>query len=174
MRLPVVVVAAIVGLGLFCGSAQATRTWLPTTDNPYCAVTTYKLRDLAEQGMSVLDSNGKPVIVVNAQTMAESPPYGRFLMAHECCHHSLGHVQRYHEGLGHLGPQPFFYIAPALKQMELDADCCAVKMLKTRHETDSIETARQTMLEFGTAPTGAYYPTGTERADNITKCAAED
>ena len=173
MRLPVIV-AAIAGLWLFCGSSQAARLWMPTTDNPYCDVTTYTLRDVPEQAMSVLDSNGKPVIVVSASTLADKPSYGRFLMAHECCHHTLGHVQRYHEGFGHVGPQPFFYIAPALKQMELDADCCAVKMLKSMHETDSIDSARLAMEAFGDSPTGAYYPTGTERADNITKCEAQD
>ena len=89
----------------------------------------------------MLDSNGRPVIVVNGRTLVEQPAYGRFLMAHECCHHTLGHVDRYREGFGHVGPQPFFYIAPALKQMELDADCCAVRMLKFKHETDSIEAA---------------------------------
>jgi hypothetical protein len=47
-------------------------------------------------------------------------------------------------------------------------------MLKSTHETDSIEAARQTMLGFGTSPTGAYYPTGIERADNIDRCAAQD
>jgi hypothetical protein len=30
------------------------------------------------------------------------------------------------------------------------------------------------MLTFGNKPTGAYYPTGVERADNIAKAAAED
>jgi hypothetical protein len=30
------------------------------------------------------------------------------------------------------------------------------------------------MIAFGASPTGAYYPTGTERADNIAKCEAED
>jgi hypothetical protein len=30
------------------------------------------------------------------------------------------------------------------------------------------------MVSYGAAPTGAYYPTGDERADNIAKCAAED
>jgi hypothetical protein len=111
---------------------------------------------------------------VNGRTLVEQPAYGRFLMAHECCHHTLGHVDRYREGFGHVGPQPFFYIAPALKQMELDADCCAVRMLKFKHETDSIEAAEEAMVSFGAAPTGAYYPTGDERADNIAKCAAED
>jgi hypothetical protein len=132
------------------------------------------LRDVPEQAMSMLDSNGKPVIVVNGATLAAQPAYGRFLMAHECCHHSLGHVGRYREGLGHVGPQPFFYIAPALKQMELDADCCAVRMLKLMHEDDSIESAEKAMLGFGDAPTGAYYPTGNERAETMVKCAAED
>jgi hypothetical protein len=28
------------------------------------------------------------------------------------------------------------------------------------------------MLQFGNKPTGAYYPTGVERAENISKCAA--
>jgi hypothetical protein len=174
MRLPVVVAVAIAGLRLSCASSHAARIWLPKIDNPYCDVSTYTLRDVPEQAMSMLDSNGRPVIVVNGRTLADQPAYGRFLMAHECCHHTLGHVDRYHEGFGHVGPQPFFYIAPALKQMELDADCCAVRMLKFKHETDSIEAAEDAMVSFGAAPTGAYYPTGDERADNIAKCAAED
>jgi hypothetical protein len=145
-----------------------------TADNPFCDVTTYTLRDLPEQAISTLNSSDRPVIVVSLSVLDQPPAYGRFLMAHECCHHTLGHAQCFHEELGHLGPQPFFYIAPQLKQMELDADCCAVKMLRAMHETDSMEAAKQMMLGFGTNPTGAYYPTGTERADNIDKCAAQD
>jgi hypothetical protein len=30
------------------------------------------------------------------------------------------------------------------------------------------------MLKFGDKPTGAYYPTGIERADNIARCAADN
>lgn len=121
-----------------------------------------------------MDSSGRPLIVVNSTTLAANPAYAHFLMAHECCHHTLGHVRRFYDGMGQLGPQPFYYIRPALKQMELDADSCAVKMLKATHEPDAIEAARQTMLGFGTSPTGAYYPTGIERADNIARAAAED
>lgn len=174
MRLPVLVTAAILGLGLFCGSISARQMWLPQVDNPFCSITTYLLPELPEQAMSTMDANEHPVIVVSALTMAESPAYGRFLMAHECGHHILGHVARYHTELGHLGPQPFFYIAPQLKGMELDADCAAVKMLKLKGEPEIIEVARQAMLQFGGKPTGAYYPTGTERAENIARCASED
>jgi hypothetical protein len=124
--------------------------------------------------MSMMDSRGQPLIVVNATTLSQNPAYGHFLMAHECCHHTLGHVRRFYEGIGQLGPQPFYYIRPALKQMELDADTCAVKMLKAKHEPDAIEAARETMLSFGITPTGAYYPTGIERVENIDKAAAQE
>jgi hypothetical protein len=174
MRLPALIVVGTLALGLFCGSASARQMWLPTIDNPYCAITTYLLPELPEQAMSSIDSDDRPIIVVSALTLAATRAYGRFLMAHECCHHTLGHVNTFHREMGHLGPQPFFYIAPALKRMELDADCCAVKMLKQTHEPESIEAARQQMANFGTQPTGAYYPTGIERADNIANCAAQD
>ncbi len=174
MRLPVFITAGMLALGLFCGSSSARQLWLPTIDNPYCSITTYLLPDLPEQAMSSIDSNETPVIVISALTMSETKAYGRFLLAHECCHHTLGHLNSYHRELGHLGPQPFFYIAPALKRMELEADCCAVKMLKQTHEPESIEAARQTMATFGDKPTGAYYPTGVERAENIANCAAQD
>ena len=165
--------AAFAGLLLVCGHAQAGR-FLPTIENPYCAITTYTLRDVEEQASSMTDSNGEPVIVINLATLREHPSYSKFLVAHECCHHTLGHVGKFRQGLGGVGPQPFFYIAPALKQMELEADCCAVKLLRQRHETDGIQAAWSAMTAFGSAPTGAYYPTGDERAANILVCGTPD
>jgi len=167
------VFTATVCLGLLGASAHAGR-WLPTIENPYCAIKTYTLRDVVEQASSMLDRNGKPIIVINLSTLRGHPSYSKFLMAHECCHHTLGHMDRFREGLGGVGPQPFFYIAPALRQMELDADCCAVRLLRKRHEADSIEAARSAMVTFGANPTGAYYPTGDERAANIVVCGAKE
>jgi hypothetical protein len=83
-------------------------------------------------------------------------------------------MDRFGAGLGQVGPQRFFYIAPALKQMELEADCCAVKLLKAKSETDSIKSAEEVMMSFGPAQTGAHYPTGIERAENMAECAAHD
>ena len=83
-------------------------------------------------------------------------------------------MERSTEQFSQLGPQRFFFIAPELKQMELDADCCAVKMLRSRNETGGIEAAEEAMIVFGTAQTGAHYPTGNERAENMAKCAAEN
>ena len=148
------------------------RRHLPTIDNPYCDVTTYILPQFDEQASSTMDVRDQPVIVIDASMLKQSLPYAHFLMAHECCHHTLGHVRLTSESLGQLGPQPFYYIRPLLKTMELDADTCAVKMLKQTKEPDAIEVAREAMLQFGNMPTGAYYPTGVERAENIAHVAA--
>ena len=72
MRRIVLILAAILSIGLFCGNASARQLWLPTIDNPFCAITTYLLPELPEQAMSTIDENGQPVIVVSAMTMAES------------------------------------------------------------------------------------------------------
>lgn len=174
MRLSMISSALLVaGLGLVSGNAQAGR-WLPEVENPYCPIKTYLLRDVPEQASSMTDRLGRPVIVVNTLTLRRHPDYGKFLMAHECCHHTLGHVANFKRDLGHVGPQAFFYIAPELKRMELEADCCAVRLLRERHDLDGIEAGRAAMALFGEKPTGAHYPTGIERADNISGCVVAD
>jgi len=174
MRLPVVLIVAVAVACALSGDVSARPIWAPTIDNPYCAITTYVLPDLTEQAMSTTDADDHPVIVINGLTVRQEHAYAEFLMAHECCHHTLGHVAAVHRVLGQLGPQPFFYIAPQLKGMELEADCCAVKMLKQTGDIDAIEAGRVAMSQFGSSPTGAHYPTGDERADNIATCAAKD
>lgn len=144
-----------------------------TVDNPYCDISTYVLPDFAEQASSTFDADGHPAIAIDTSTLKEDVRYAHFLMAHECCHHVLGHVRLTSQQLGQLGPQPFYYIQPLLRGMELDADACATRMLSNTHEPEAIETARLKMLEFGAKPTGAYYPTGVERADNIAHAASE-
>jgi hypothetical protein len=149
------------------------RRKLASIDNPYCAIATYVIGGFPEQATSTTDKAGRPAIVVDASMVSSERAYSHFLMAHECCHHTLGHVRLTSSRLGQLGPQPFYYLRPLLKAMELAADGCAVRMLKFTGEPDAIEAARGKMLEFGNAPTGAYYPTGAERADNIARASME-
>jgi hypothetical protein len=156
------------------GARSEFQRRLSSIDNPYCAVITYVIPDLSEQASSTQDVNDRSVIVIDAPTLKTDRAFAHFLMAHECCHHTLGHTRITSQSFGHLGPQPFYYIRPLLKNMELDADGCAVRMLKQHKEFDAIEGARKKMLEFGSTPTGAYYPTGIERADNIARVEAED
>jgi hypothetical protein len=150
------------------------RRKLSSVDNPYCDVTTYVLPDLPEQASSTETADDRPVIVIDASMLKSDPAYAHFLMAHECCHHTLGHTRLTQRRLGGVGVQPFYYLRPLLKNMELDADACAVHMLILTHEPDAIARARTRMREFGDQQTGAYYPTGIERADNIARTAAEE
>jgi hypothetical protein len=91
-----------------------------------------------------------------------------------CCHHTLGHTRLTQQRFGGVGVQPFYYLRPLLKNMELDADGCAVRVLTLTRESGAIERARTRMLEFSDRQTGAYYPTGIERADNIARGADEE
>lgn len=157
------------------GAGFEFRRRLSSIDNPYCAIVTYVLPNFAQEASSTQDENSRAVIVIDAGALKADRAYGHFLIAHECCHHTLGHTRLMaSQQTGHLGPQPFYYLKPLLKTMELDADGCAVRMLKATGGRDAVESARERMLEFGNTPTGAYYPTGVERADNIARVAAED
>jgi hypothetical protein len=156
------------------GAGFEFRRRLASVENPYCAIVTYVLPDFPEQASSTQDANDRAAIVIDASALKSDRAYAHFLMAHECCHHTLGHTRLTSQRLGQVGPQPFYYLRPLLKGMELDADGCAVRLLKRGNKTEAIESARRRMLEFGAAQTGAYYPTGIERADNIAHIAAED
>jgi hypothetical protein len=142
--------------------------------NPYCDILTYVLPDFSQLASSTEDAAENPVIVIDAGTLRHDRAYARFLMAHECCHHTLGHARLTSRRSAQLGPQPFYYLRPKLKDMELEADACAVRILKRMEEAEAIEVARDRMLEFGDQQTGAYYPTGVERAANIVNTAAEE
>jgi hypothetical protein len=150
------------------------RRKLSSVDNPYCDIATYVLPDLPEQASSTETADDRPVIVIDASMLKSDPAYAHFLMAHECCHHTLGHTRLTQQRFGGVGVQPFYYLRPLLKNMELDADACAVHMLMLTHEPDAVERARVRMREFGDQQTGAYYPTGIERADNIAHAAAKE
>lgn len=171
-----VAIAAALVIWLACQTPSTAKggRFLPEVENPYCSVTTYKLRGLREEASSLTDRRGRPVIIVNGSTLRDKPSYGQFLLAHECCHHTLGHVARAKEGRDELGPQAFYFIGPQLRQLELEADCCAVRLLRERQQQDGIDAGSAAMAAFGDKPTGAHYPTGVERVDNIRKCAGLD
>jgi hypothetical protein len=149
------------------------RRGLGSVKNPYCEIVTYVVRDLPTGASSTQDGAGRAVIVIDAGALKTEPDYAQFLLAHECCHHSLGHIRARTQNPSRLGPQPFYYLLPRLKAVELEADTCAVRTLKAVGAGGAIESARAHMLTFGNDPTGAHYPTGVERADNIARIAVE-
>jgi len=150
------------------------RRKLSSVGNPYCAIVTYVVPDFTAEASSTQTADDRSVIVIDASILKSERAYAHFLMAHECCHHTLGHTRLTAQRLGSVGTQPFYYLRPLLKNMELDADACAVRMLRLTDEPDAIESARMRMSRLGDAQTGAYYPTGNERAGNIARIAAEE
>jgi hypothetical protein len=149
------------------------RRKLASVKNPYCEIVTYVVRELPVGASSTQDRAGRAVIVIDAGALKTDRDYAAFLMAHECCHHSLGHIKARQQKPSRVGPQPFYYIKSKLRGMELEADACAIRLLKLNGAPTAIESARARMLTFGNLPTGAYYPTGVERADNIARAAVE-
>jgi hypothetical protein len=149
------------------------RRKLATVDNPYCDIRTYVLPDFPEQASSTRTDDDRSVIVVDASMLKFDRPYAHFLLAHECCHHTLGHTRLTTQRSGGLGALPLF--ATAVEEHGTRRRC----MRRTHAEAHqgargAIERARVRMQEHGDALTGAYYPTGNERAGNIVRKAEEN
>jgi hypothetical protein len=154
--------------------------------NPYCTVPTFAILALPGQARALLEPGDKPLILIDSE-QANSGAYRRFLLAHECCHHSRGHLARLAErqktrelawqnsGAHDAGADPtpmnqrIFYMSQ--RGMELDADCCAAHLLAREGDQVSLDAAVAAMAAFGAQPTGPAYPTGMQRAEMIRHCA---
>jgi len=137
--------------------------------NPFCSVTTLVVPKLADQARASMLPNGEPVIYL-ARRSTSDPAYMRFLLAHECCHHTRGHVKRLYKAMAHKGP--ILMVGRAMVQIELDADCCAARALARLREHRAIKAAEQVMSGYGNRPTGSNHPRGNARKAVIMKCAA--
>lgn len=117
---------------------------------------------------SLIRQDGTPVIYMTRQ-ISQASPFGRFLLAHECCHHTRGHLKRLQIKRRH-GAMLLFNLSN--RQTELDADCCAAVLLRERGDTAGIRQAKEKMSKFGVRPTGPSYPAGDTRVSIIGRCAA--
>lgn len=107
------------------------------------------------------DPAGRPFIHIDPGAMGNWTMSRRFTLAHECAHHLLGHTTQ----LGHLHR----YSGGTARQ-ELEADCWAARQLAALGlDVDLTRTA----LQFASQGhfRGSNYPTGSERAANIARCA---
>ena len=138
--------------------------------NPFCTVPTYVSRTIGSQGLALIDDNGVGMIYIGREEAAGSRAYRDFLMAHECCHHTRGHLRRLRE-LAH--SNVLISVRAANRSLELDADCCAGAVLARQGRQSAISEAARRMRSFGAMPTGAGgYPSGDLRAMLIEDCAA--
>jgi hypothetical protein len=107
--------------------------------NQYCAVNTYIQPGISDVAMALPlpRTGGKPVILLNEQ--ARSLPHFAYVLAHECCHHTLNHTQN----------MPQLHSRDELMELEREADRCAASLLQERGEFQAIHAAIDTARREG-------------------------
>jgi hypothetical protein len=116
---------------------------------------------IPKQGLSTVDPLG-PVIYIKTAVVSTLPaPVVKYLDAHECGHHALGHVQA---SLA-LGPA-----APIGRDEELAADCFSITRLRAQNGLDDPETTAVLNFLANIPPDAVNYP-GPLRVQRIRACA---
>lgn len=160
----------LLGTALICNKSGAAEDALQRLHNPFCSVDTFARRDLPSQGLALIELGGHTVIYLDLKEAAGDPAYRDFLMAHECCHHTRGHLRRLQKKGEERTLLAFSFVN---RSLELDADCCAAVALANAGKLTAIREAARRMRIYGVKPTGAGgYPAGILRADLIEQCAA--
>ena len=141
----------------------------PKLHNPFCSVETVILADLRTQGKALIEPNGRAIIQIGPEAAAGDPAYRDFLLAHECCHHTRGHLRRLKKKRQE---RAFLDRSFVNRSVELDADCCAAIALAKAGRKAAIREAARRMQSYGARPTGSGgYPAGNLRARLIKQCA---
>lgn len=168
-RLAILVASALLGstsLTLLADGATAAPQE-PEMKNPYCTIKTVTRPKVEGWVRAIVSREGKRAIHVDKRILARKH-LSRFLIAHECCHHELGH-------LGSLSTKEAAQNMPRSqhlgKRFELDADCCAARLLAAANDRPALQNAKQFMFRYGPKPTGFGYPSGLERSMVIRHCA---
>jgi hypothetical protein len=142
----------------------------PTLQNPFCSIRTYIQHDLNTQGRALIESDGRASIQIGPDEAVGDPAYRDFLMAHECCHHLRGHLERLEQKNRQRALLDLSFVN---RSLELDADCCAAVALERAGHRSAIREAARRMRIYGVRPTGSGgYPAGELRARFIEQCAA--
>lgn len=109
--------------------------------------------------------NGQRIIIVDPSVMSNWKLSRIFALAHECAHHRLGHMSDREQF-----SRKHMY---ATRRQELDADCWAANALARNDYFRDIERTILQNSSQGPIMQGPY-PSGSERALFIAKCAGID
>ena len=108
-----------------------------------------------------------PVILYNGDVLEDLPLQARrFIAAHECAHHTLGHVNDIEERIdaGRAVTSAF------RKAIELEADCAAAAALRRRYGYGSADFETAMAWNRG-APESRTHPSHARRLQKILSCA---
>jgi hypothetical protein len=120
----------------------------------------------ARRAEAIRGSRGEPVIVLDPSLWAEGEEAHRtFLIAHECAHHRLGHLDR--AVLRQRAAD-----VRVVADNELSADCWAAEMLGRDGLDDVVRVMAERFFRAGGVPPGAGYPSGIARSIMVRDCGA--
>lgn len=169
VRIGLIVVIPLIAILLHnTVQAQERVVYRAQLRNPFCNIPTIVLSGIRSHALATLNLNGRPVIYIAPEKVTGNKEYLAFLMAHECCHHRLGHLRQ----LSLRRNRAVIALTFENERMELEADCCAATVLAKSRNDMAIKEAARRMGAFGPMPTGAIgYPAGVIRAQLISQCA---
>lgn len=151
-------------------SAASPSEGEPKLRNPFCSIETVIKAGLDTQGKALIEPDGRALIQIGPDEAAGDTAYRDFLMAHECCHHTRGHLRRLNKKRQ---VRAFLDRSFVNRSVELDADCCAAIALARTGRKAAVLAATRRMRSYGARPTGSGgYPAGNLRAMLIEQCAA--
>jgi hypothetical protein len=111
------------------------------------------------------NSAGEAVIVLDPILDLQTEKHRRvFMIAHECAHHRLGHVDVAERRKRRSSPN-------VVQDHELSADCWAAETLARIGLTDTLRIMESRFYRAGLYSPGGGYPAGVQRATIISECA---
>lgn len=150
-------------LALFCALASlSAQAQVFAGYDSFCGIPVL-VQPTKQVAVAALDDYGRRIIIIDPGAMNNWTHSRRFVLAHECGHHQLGHTTP-------AGLEARKGIPWASKSQELAADCWAATALSgVMARSDLVAVINKYAAEGNWGPSG--YPTGYERAVNIVRCA---
>jgi len=121
-------------------------------------------RRILSISLARIDKRLGPIIVLDPFLKHRSQgAHQRFLIAHECAHHLLGHTAP--KGLRERATQP-----KGVENQELSADCWAAETLVQAELFADVRFVTDVCFRRGLHPPGSGYPSGVQRSTMIYHC----
>ncbi|MEM8539166.1 MAG: hypothetical protein AAGF56_15055 [Pseudomonadota bacterium] len=139
-------------------AAQAPAQFEIIGSAPYCDATV--VQGTNPRGASASAPQGRGVILIDPDVLADLPYLMPFVLAHECAHHVLGHTS----------PQGLLREGHAFRQKELDADCWAANHLAKVGEGPVVEEQIALFRDQKSDAPGPRYPAWQTRIKRMLAC----
>ncbi|SDE59034.1 hypothetical protein SAMN04488071_3296 [Kordiimonas lacus] len=148
---------------VLCGQPDAFAQAMFVGYDDFCGVPV-SVGNTGRGAIADRDAAGNPFIVIDPDMFSNWTNSRLFVLAHECAHHRLGHTTN----LGKMNRSSPW----GTRSQELAADCWAAKALLDRKAYFDVDRVVRNHVSKGHYSSDGY-PSGFERAQNISMCVFE-